>query len=104
MRGWRCSVVNHGTTALESSSNGLEAQNVSEAVVDAVADAKGVSTLDVHPPLYEAIDPDALDALVVSMPCSGSTSAGHVVFTYSGYEVVVSASGDVSVTETDPQE
>ena len=96
--------MNHATTALESPSVGREAQNVSEAIVDAVADAKGVSTLDVHPPLYEAIDPDALDEIVGSMPRSGSASAGHVAFPYSGYEVVVSASGEVSVTETDPQE
>lgn len=95
--------MNQATTTLESPSIGHETRNVSEAVVDAVADAKGVSTLDVHPPLYEAIDPDALDELVASMSYLGSESAGHVAFSYSGYEVVVSAGGEVSVTEAEPQ-
>lgn len=102
--GERCSGVNDATIAPKSSVIGRETQSASEAVVDAVAEAKGVSTLDVHPPLYEAVDPDALDELVTSMSCLGSESAGHVTFHYSGYEVVVTGSGEVSITETELQE
>lgn len=44
-------------------------------------------------PLYETIDPDALDALVESI------GTGWITFTYLGYEVTVDADGSVSLAE-----
>ena len=74
----------------------LDCQSVSEAVVRAVADAKGVSPLDVNPPLASVIDPDALENVVASMDDPASESANRVEFVYSGYTVTVT-DDDVSV-------
>lgn len=78
------------------------AERVSEAVVSAVADAKDISAVDVSPPLYDVIDPDALEALVASMTRGSGERAGTVEFSYSGYEVTVTGDGFVSVTPVDP--
>lgn len=66
---------------------------VSTAVVAAVADAKDVDPLDLEP-LYETVDPDALDALF-SGACGSPT---EVSFTFAGFEVVVRGADDVAVT------
>lgn len=80
----------------------FDSESVSEAVVTAVADAKGVSTVEVSPPLYNVIDPDALETVVASMTSRHDGSTGCVEFSYSGYEVTVTGDGDVSVTPTEP--
>lgn len=70
-------------------------ERVSRAVVEAVADAHGVSPLDLEPPLYEAVDPDALEQFVARAdhPAASVT----VTFTYAGHEVTVDGDGEVSV-------
>lgn len=71
---------------------------LSQAVVEAVARAEDVDPLDLDVPLYEAVDPDALDALFQS----GETGVeGHVRFRYYGYEVAVGAGGHVSLDPVD---
>ncbi|MFT4920926.1 MAG: hypothetical protein ACI8XM_000117 [Haloarculaceae archaeon] len=60
------------------------------AVVDAVADRKGVEPIEIGPLAYE-IDPDALNRLVDSM------DAGTVSFPFEGFEVEVDADGEVSL-------
>lgn len=84
------------STAVPFSS--FDIDRVSEAVINAVADAKDVSTVDVTPPLYDVIDPDALEAVVASMTRRPGEPTGRVEFSYSGYEVTVTGDEDVSVT------
>lgn len=60
------------------------------AVVEAVADRKGVEPIEVGPLAY-GIDPDALNRLVDSM------DAGTITFRFEGFEVEVDADGDVSL-------
>lgn len=91
--------VSPSATATLDSSDG---ESVSEAVVTAVADAKDTSTVDVTPPLYDVIEPDALEAVVASMTGRSDDRAGRVEFSYSGYDVTVTGDGDVSVTPADP--
>lgn len=91
--------MNDVTSATKTTISINDRQTASEAVIDAVADAKGVSTLDVRPPLYAVVDPDALDELVDSMVRLPNDAGGHVAFSYSGYDVTVSGDGDVSVAE-----
>lgn len=67
----------------------------SEAVVEAVAEAKGVSPLALEQPLYEVVDPDALDALFAG---SGGTVA-CLRFTYQGYAVEIAGDGEISLVE-----
>lgn len=75
-------------------------ERVSEAVlaaVDAVsgrsvvgtAGADGASTSRVLQPLYESIDPDALDALFRTTSSGIVRSEGTITFSYDGCEVTV---------------
>lgn len=67
-----------------------DGQRPSLAVVEAVADRKGVDPVEVGPLAYE-IDPDALDSLVDSM------DSGTITFPFEGLEVEVDADGEVSL-------
>ena len=65
----------------------------SVAVVEAVAAREGVDPKDLPSPLYESVNPDALDALFRGSP-------GQVTFEYLGYRVVVGSSGEVDLEPT----
>ena len=67
---------------------------LSSAVVEAVASAEGVEPFDLSEPLYDAINPDALDALFAG-------NDGRVTFEYHGYRVTAHASGEVDVEAVD---
>ena len=79
----------------------LHDEPASEAVVEAVADEEGVSPVDVRPPLYAAIDPDALDELASRMSRRSDDSTGRIVFAYAGYEVTVHGGGEVTLADED---
>lgn len=70
---------------------------VSVAVVEAVADAEGVDPVGLETPLYEAVDPDALEALVGASGHGGFE--GYVSFVYCGYDVTVDPRGGVTLRE-----
>ncbi|WP_436345552.1 HalOD1 output domain-containing protein [Natronorubrum sp. FCH18a] len=61
------------------------------AVVSAVAEVEGADPVEL-PPLYEAIDPEALNDLLTSRPEPVTVS-----FQYAGYDVDVRGSGKVVV-------
>lgn len=63
---------------------------VHERVIAAIADGKSVDATALDP-LYETVDPEALDALFKP----GVT--GRVEFTYEGHDVAVGSDGHVSV-------
>lgn len=65
--------------------------SLSQAVVDAVARREKVEPENLEPPLYEAVDPDALDSLFED----NHTSRGTISFMYKGYRVVVDSTGAV---------
>lgn len=67
---------------------------VSERVIQAVADREEVSPLDISPPLFDAIDPDALDRLY-----GDGRAATAVDFEFADYHVTVGTAGRV---ELDP--
>jgi len=71
--------------------------SVSQRVVETVAEAEGVPPTELRPPLYEVVDPDALDRLFAHPSPSGS----RVVFSYKNYEVTVDGEGLVSVSSAD---
>lgn len=86
------------SVAAESFSPSDPSEPISQSVVDAVAGAEGVDPLDLEDPLYEVVDPDALDALFQS---ESAAVEGHVEFRYYGYEVTVTGSGHVSLEAVD---
>ncbi|MFA9518166.1 HalOD1 output domain-containing protein [Halopenitus sp. H-Gu1] len=65
---------------------------VSERVIRNVAETTDSDPLDL-PLLYDAVDPDALNAIIESM------SDGEVTFTYAGHEVTVTSDGAISLDE-----
>lgn len=74
-------------------------ERFSTAVVEAVAERVGVDPIDLNPPLYRAIDPDALDDLLTSLETGDAD--GSVSFHYLGYDVTVHGDGTVYLEETD---
>ncbi|MFC6719084.1 HalOD1 output domain-containing protein [Natrialbaceae archaeon GCM10025810] len=62
-------------------------------VVSAVAEAANVDMLEL-PPLYESIDPEALNDLFTAR---GDTAVEQVTFEYAGYHVSVQGNGEVTV-------
>ena len=69
------------------------ATSLSEMILSAVAEREGVDVDELKEPLYESIDPDALEKLF-------RDSTGQVTFEYLGYEVTVDHERIVEVTGT----
>lgn len=88
----------HSKTQIATGSVTNVCQNgqVSDTVVTAVAEAKGVDPLDLEP-LYNVVDPDALNAMYRPSGSAPSTDV-EVSFSMAGCEVVVHADGEVVVT------
>jgi len=70
---------------------------LSDTVVEAVAEATGVDALDLTP-LYQAVDPDTLDAIGRSQ--GRLSSALELRFRWQGCRVLVQADGEVLVRPT----
>ncbi len=87
----------------------MDAGTPSARVIEAVAQKEGVSAIELVPPLYDAVDPDALDALVQS-DADPNASRVEIEFTYRNYlvrvrntpEVTVSIREEVSSTAPSP--
>lgn len=73
----------------------------SEAVVEKVASSEGIEPTQLEVPLYDSIDPDALNSLVEFSDSRPGTDPLRVEFTYCGYDVVVSADGTVDLAGAD---
>ena len=69
--------------------------SASERVVAVIAEKSGTDPLEL-PPLYESVDPDALDALFT--PDSREPVLGEVTFTHAGHEITVAYDGEVVIT------
>lgn len=83
-------------TAAEPGTTDVQGEEVSDAVIAAVADATGEDPIELEP-LYSVVDPDALNSLF-----RGSTDASATTmelrFSMAGCRVVVRGDGDVDVT------
>lgn len=77
-------------------STSMEPVLTSEAVVERIANREGVDPLELSP-LYEAIDPDALDSLTT--PGGESGSRLQIEFSYHGYELRVTGEGVIHIEE-----
>ena len=72
-------------------------ERFSTAVVEAVARRVGAEPADLDPPLFAAVDPDALDEVLTSL---SKGTGGSVSFHYLGYEVTVHDDGDVELEDS----
>ena len=70
----------------------------SMAIVATLANVTDTDPTDLRP-LYAAVDPDAVNALVSARPrAHGDT---YITFTHEGHEIQVASSGVVTITRTD---
>lgn len=86
---------------MERSETGTQAgaKSLSYTVIENVAEHKGTDARMLDPPLYEVLDPDALDVLF-----SGEDETrcnGNISFEYSGCTVTVSSDGHVLVEDVE---
>jgi hypothetical protein len=72
---------------------------LSAVVIRAVADAADLEPADLGTPLYDQIDPDALDKLFSDRHNGTPRGSGHVTFTLLDYDVTVYSDGHVVVRE-----
>ncbi len=70
-----------------------------ERVLQRVADAEGTEPSELEEPLYEVVDPEALETIFKSFEDGPHREAGELRFPYHGYDVTVHADGEVSVRE-----
>jgi len=71
--------------------------SVTERIVTAVAEARGVDPLELDTRLHDVVDPDAIERLCSTGPGSQSADA-RVAFTMGDCEVVVDRTGRVTAT------
>lgn len=64
------------------------------ALINAIADQEDVDPTELNPPLFDVLDPEALDSLF-------RTTEGGVTFTYLEYAVAVQSDGTVELRERD---
>lgn len=69
---------------------------LSVAIVDAVTTQENISEKELDP-LYEFIDPDALDSLFLPRSAGTDRSIGSVRFHYNGYWVTVTADPEIEI-------
>jgi hypothetical protein len=90
-------------TSFPSQDESNNSESLSTAIVDTLAEAKGVDPLELDP-LYDVVDPDALDALFSPSDESDDSRFGRVTFRTSGYEVEATSTGRVHVTRLEALE
>jgi hypothetical protein len=71
----------------------------SEAVVNAVAARSGTPPNDLSP-LYDVVEPDALDSFVEHAHRVGEAGTHQVWFTYEGFDVGVRSDGEIRIRDT----
>lgn len=69
-------------------------------VTQAVTDAADISPEELTP-LYQSIDPEALDSLFAPTYSETSRSKGLVQFIYADHEIIIHSTGDVDVNPID---
>ena len=74
-------------------------ERASEAVITAVAALAGTPPADLEP-LYEAVEPDALDSLVDHARRADVGGTHELWFAYAGYDVGVRSDGRIQIYES----
>lgn len=73
------------------------ADRPSEAIVTTVASVTGEEPVELSP-LYDAVEPDALDALFEHAGRTDDPGSQTLTFAYVGYQISVSGDGTIEVT------
>lgn len=70
---------------------------VGATIVERIADREGVDPVELDVPLYDAVDADALDALIGGGGHRAPQTSLLIEFSYLGYDVAVDGDGAVSI-------
>ena len=70
-------------------------------IVSEIADREDVEATALTPPLHDVVDTDALESLFEATATADRAGPGTVSFLYHGYDVTVTACGDVRVQATE---
>lgn len=73
-----------------------DAESVCELIVLEIADREGIEAWEVTEPLYDVINPDALESLFRGGPA-------RVAFHYRGYRVTVTHEHEVTIVDRDDE-
>lgn len=73
---------------------------VETTIIDAITELEGMAWEEC-PPLYEAVDPEALNALFHPGPNGLARMDGLVSFHYAGYVISIRSSGEISIEVSD---
>lgn len=76
---------------------GAAPESIALAVVEAIAEREAVDPIDLDRPLYDVVDPDALENLFRVDHAGRPVGRGHVTFAYGDYLVRVSSDREISV-------
>lgn len=76
-------------------------RSIVSTVVEKVAEREDVEPMELQPPLYSIIDPDALNEVFAPTKGGLSRESGYIEFDYCGHEVVVHGDGHVSIGDDD---
>ena len=85
-----------GTATANSTGVDGDGSAPSHRVLEAVSEARDVDVLDL-PPLYDTVDPDALDVLFADRPGDAGARSGTLAFEYADSTVVLDGDGTVTV-------
>lgn len=73
--------------------------SISLKVVEKVAEREGTDPTELHPPLHNVVNTEALDALFRSTQ-NRTRANGTVEFEYQGYKIRIDGSGEIQIGET----
>jgi len=93
----RTELVMETETQTKSLPSAKPAEDPSMMIIDLISDLEGVDPVELSPPLYSVIDPEALDTLVHSASAETPQPWGHVDFEYCGYEIRVQSDGEIAI-------
>ncbi|MFO7925233.1 HalOD1 output domain-containing protein [Natronomonas sp.] len=70
------------------------------AILEAVAAQDGVDPMELEPPLFDVVDPDALEAIL----STGATAQSEVTVTFewAGYDIVVGSDETLVASSKEP--
>lgn len=66
-------------------------------IIELISDLEGIDPVDMSPPLFSVVDPEALDTLFQTSTDDGPQISGHVQFEYRGYDIRVQDDGEIVV-------
>ncbi|SIR63192.1 hypothetical protein SAMN05421858_3016 [Haladaptatus litoreus] len=89
--------------ALGSGGENANNEPISTVIAETIANHKGVDPADLEP-LYETIDPDALDALFAHRTDGTARTTGQITFVHAGYEITVTSDRTVTVEPSTDEE